>query len=215
MSARTVKDPEERRTEIIEAARVLFAEKGYEATSVSDIVKRVGVAQGTFYWYFKSKEDIFHEIAHVYASDRMKDIALIVQRDDLTAVDKVRSLFESFSGADDVEQAFVSRIHAPAARALHDHIAREVGRELVPLFAAIIRQGVEEGVFTTKYPDEAAAFLVSMGSVQDSIDSTDLTEEDRKRWIAAVIDFLGHGLGFKGDAILEVDGLFGFIGGPE
>ena len=44
MSARTVKNPEERREEILKSARDLFAKQGYDATSVSDIVKKVGVA---------------------------------------------------------------------------------------------------------------------------------------------------------------------------
>ncbi|KMK74982.1 TetR/AcrR family transcriptional regulator [Alkalihalobacillus pseudalcaliphilus] len=42
----------------MKAALQLFATDGYHKTKVSDIVKVVGVAQGTFYWYFSSKEDI-------------------------------------------------------------------------------------------------------------------------------------------------------------
>ena len=40
----------------------LFATKGYHATKVSDIVSKAGVAQGTFYWYFKNKEEIALQI---------------------------------------------------------------------------------------------------------------------------------------------------------
>ena len=47
---------------LFEAAKIIFSEKGYWNTRVSDIVKKAGVAQGTFYLYFKSKEDIFREI---------------------------------------------------------------------------------------------------------------------------------------------------------
>ncbi|PAE91010.1 hypothetical protein CHH72_00260 [Shouchella clausii] len=42
----------------MEAALALFAQEGYHKTKVSDIVKQVGVAQGTFYWHFKNKEEI-------------------------------------------------------------------------------------------------------------------------------------------------------------
>jgi hypothetical protein len=45
---RIVKAPDERRSELIATAQQLFYTKGYERTSVSDIVKAVGVAQGTF-----------------------------------------------------------------------------------------------------------------------------------------------------------------------
>ncbi len=47
---RISKDPEERKNEIVDAAEELFVTKGYEKTSISDIVKKVGVAQGLFYY---------------------------------------------------------------------------------------------------------------------------------------------------------------------
>ena len=54
----TIKDTRakyERYTELLSAARAILAEKGFEATTVSEIVARAGVAQGTFYLYFPSK----------------------------------------------------------------------------------------------------------------------------------------------------------------
>ena len=53
---------DERRTQILDTAAKLFIEKGYYETSVSNIVKECGVAQGTFYYYFKTKEEIFDEV---------------------------------------------------------------------------------------------------------------------------------------------------------
>lgn len=52
----------ERRQELLGIAVELFAKNGYHKTKVSDIVRQAGVAQGTFYWYFKSKEAIVLEI---------------------------------------------------------------------------------------------------------------------------------------------------------
>ncbi|MEK3888807.1 TetR/AcrR family transcriptional regulator [Bacillus sp. FSL K6-3431] len=53
---------QDRREELLYIALELFATKGYHQTKVSDIVKQAGVAQGTFYWHFKSKEEIALEI---------------------------------------------------------------------------------------------------------------------------------------------------------
>jgi len=50
------------RKEILEVAVTIFAEKGYEATSVDEIVEKAGIAKGTFYYYFRTKEELFHEI---------------------------------------------------------------------------------------------------------------------------------------------------------
>ena len=55
---RIVKEPEVRKNEILDAAEQLFTVKGYEAATVNDILSAVNIAKGTFYYYFKSKEDV-------------------------------------------------------------------------------------------------------------------------------------------------------------
>ena len=59
---RTVKSAEERRLEIIQTSERLFRENGYASTSVDAIIKEMGVAKGTFYYYFKSKEEVLPAI---------------------------------------------------------------------------------------------------------------------------------------------------------
>jgi AcrR family transcriptional regulator len=53
----------DRRAELLKIAREIFAEKGFEATTISEIVARAGVAQGTFYWYFPSKNSLVITLA--------------------------------------------------------------------------------------------------------------------------------------------------------
>jgi len=55
---RTIKEPEIRKGEILDAAEKLFAAKGYEASTINDILDAVQIAKGTFYYHFKSKEDV-------------------------------------------------------------------------------------------------------------------------------------------------------------
>ena len=57
-----LKDREERKKEILMIARKLFAEKGYDQTSINDILKIIEIAKGTFYYYFTSKEELLEEI---------------------------------------------------------------------------------------------------------------------------------------------------------
>lgn len=57
---------EERERQLLHEAIKIFAAKGYVATSITDIVESAGVARGTFYHYFKSKEDIFLRIIDIY-----------------------------------------------------------------------------------------------------------------------------------------------------
>jgi AcrR family transcriptional regulator len=71
--------PKERRESLLLAATVVFGERGYYATSVTDIIERAGVARGTFYNHFESKRDVFAAvlaglIAQVGASVRPIDV---------------------------------------------------------------------------------------------------------------------------------------------
>lgn len=57
---------EEREKQILRVAAEIFATKGYRAASVTDIVEGAGVARGTFYHYFQSKQDIFLRLIDSY-----------------------------------------------------------------------------------------------------------------------------------------------------
>jgi AcrR family transcriptional regulator len=63
MASNTKGNKVDRRAEILRASREVLAEKGYEATTISEIVARAGVAQGTFYWYFPSKSSVVTTLA--------------------------------------------------------------------------------------------------------------------------------------------------------
>src|SRR5215216_3890596 len=66
--------PPDRRTQLLSAARTVFAKKGYEEATVSEIVARAGVAQGTFYLYFPGKESLAGAFAEVI-SERFAEVA--------------------------------------------------------------------------------------------------------------------------------------------
>ena len=55
---RVVKEAEERRNEILDVAEKLFGTKGFDQTSTNDILNEIGIARGTLYYHFKSKEEI-------------------------------------------------------------------------------------------------------------------------------------------------------------
>ena len=60
------KFPEETERRILEVSRRLFTEKGYEHTTIQDIVDALGMSKGAIYHHFKSKEDIYDRICDSY-----------------------------------------------------------------------------------------------------------------------------------------------------
>ncbi len=85
------------RHRLFEAATSIFAQKGYHATRVSDIVKEGGVAQGTFYLYFTNKEVLFTELVQTFFARLLQDTLEAYQpasthdADDITRI--IRSIW--------------------------------------------------------------------------------------------------------------------------
>jgi len=76
--SRTPQDPSVRMNEILDVADYLFFTKGYDATTINDIAKKMGVAQGMLYYYFKSKEEILEKLLDRHADSLMTEIKNII-----------------------------------------------------------------------------------------------------------------------------------------
>ena len=92
----------ERRGEIMTAAKIVFARKGFHATTIADIAKQTGVAYGLVYWYFESKEALFHALMVVEEQALREQLAAAilargssVSREELFRV-AVQATFEFF-----------------------------------------------------------------------------------------------------------------------
>lgn len=91
---RNSKKPEVRKQELIEIAAKLFAEKGYEAVSVRDILEVVNGAPGMFYYYFKSKQDIYVAAMEQYICERLERKCRMLE-DDTVPFHKKLAAFRS------------------------------------------------------------------------------------------------------------------------
>ncbi|MCI7438300.1 MAG: TetR/AcrR family transcriptional regulator [Coriobacteriaceae bacterium] len=86
------KKPAERRKELVQAAAQLFAEKGYEATSVRDILDAVGGAPGMFYYYFASKQDVYVAVMEDFISERMVRKCAVMEDHDRPFDERIAAL---------------------------------------------------------------------------------------------------------------------------
>ncbi|MGB8389728.1 TetR/AcrR family transcriptional regulator [Mycobacterium sp.] len=79
-------DKSKRRDEILSAAKEVFARKGFHATTIADIAKQAGLAYGSVYWYFDSKDELFHALMAVEENALRNHLAaalaVLDQRDD-------------------------------------------------------------------------------------------------------------------------------------
>lgn len=161
-------DRSARRGEIVAAASRVFAERGVANTAVSDIVKEAGIAQGTFYLYFDSKDDVVLAVVEQVGSHLLTAIDAAVSASGPTAVEKLLGLRDVFMRFDE-EPAVVSLadfIHRAENRPIHDRLAENLTPMLIPLVEDIVTQGIGEGVF--EVPDARTAAWFVLGGLQSA-----------------------------------------------
>ena len=159
---RISKAPEERREEIIEAAQRLFIQKEFLKTKVSDIVKEVGVSQGTFYYYFKSKEEIVDAIVDNYVGEIVQRILPIMGNRRLTALEKLEGMSECQL---EINMKSNKNIHGIKGVDIHERIIVQIVRKLIPLQVEVIQQGVGEGIFKVQHPRELTEIFVVAANI--------------------------------------------------
>ena len=162
---RDVKDPEIRRAEIMDAAMLLFMEKGYANTTTQDIVDKVNISRGLLYYHLKNKEDILYCLVERYSEKLLRDIHVIVNDDDKTAIEKIRAFIDATIISTDNVSAegteLQKTVDLEENRYMLDKLSHKLIEKLTIYFERIINQGISEKVFSVKYPSETAEFLMT------------------------------------------------------
>lgn len=158
---RTVKTPEVRRAEILQAASELFQEIGYESTSVDSIVRSAGIAKGTFYYYFKSKDEVLAALAQQLCAKMVARSQIIADDPQLGAIEKFCAIIASQNQTVEAGQALVEDLHRPENRALHERSNIETVLAFGPILAAVVEQGNQEGVFQVDDPLSTVQFILA------------------------------------------------------
>ncbi|PMQ01349.1 MAG: TetR family transcriptional regulator [Dictyoglomus sp. NZ13-RE01] len=89
---RISKEPDIRKKELIETALKLFLDKGYEKTSIRDILREVKGSPGMFYYYFSSKEEIFESAIQYYVENYIQKLSKIFQDENLSLSEKYNNI---------------------------------------------------------------------------------------------------------------------------
>ncbi len=158
---RTVKTPEVRRAEILQAASELFQEIGYESTSVDSIVRSAGIAKGTFYYYFKSKDEVLAALAQQLCAEMVARSQIIADDPQLGAIEKFCAIIAAQNQTVEAGQALVEDLHRPENRALHERSNIETVLAFGPILAAVVEQGNQEGVFQVDDPLSTVQFILA------------------------------------------------------
>jgi AcrR family transcriptional regulator len=167
--ARIVKEEEytARRNEILDAALQLVYSKGYDKMTIQDLLDQLQISKGAFYHYFDSKVDVLEAVIERMATEQVEPVFLsIVQNPHLSALEKLHHYFDMSTRWKTSKRAFVTELvkvwySDENALARQKMLARTV-EHMGPFFIEIVKQGVQEGVFTTPYPEIASQVMINL-----------------------------------------------------
>ena len=178
-----------KKEQILDVSLSLFLEKGYDNTSISDILSNLNIARGTLYYHFESKEAIMDTIIERSIKNVIEEAKGIVFQKGLTVQEKMFTL----SG----RELMIDYLNQPQNALFHEKINRSFIQKIVPLLGDIIKEGVEEGTFINAYPYESAEMILVMiiGFMDVYYDNAD--ENDIKRRTESLLYNMERILGVK------------------
>lgn len=180
---RITKEYDERYAEFLDVAQKFFYSKGYEQTSVQEIINKVGVAKGTFYHYFASKTDLLDALIERIIGQILTLLEPLVTDESLNAKQKFEQFFARVNNWKTANRDFlleIMRVLYQDENVLLRTKLRARSRAMtLPLLTEIIRQGVDEEAFDVANPDHAAEIVFVMGQACSDATAEQLLKESQ------------------------------------
>jgi AcrR family transcriptional regulator len=198
--ARSVNEKEyaERRNKILDVTQQLVYARGYQQMSIQDILDVLQISKGAFYHYFDSKQALLEALIERIRLEAEKILIPIVQDTSLPALEKFRQFFDSVARWKTTRKDYLMALF----RSWYDDdnaiVRQKVTGSLiewyVPLLSTIIRQGIEEGVFHTRFPEQAGevalVLIYGLGdNVARTLLSSDPAGQDLRRYEDAILAY--------------------------
>jgi Transcriptional regulator len=201
---RIVKEAEERRNEILDAAEKLFSQKGFEGTSTNDILDKVGIARGTLYYHFKSKEDIMDALIDRYNISLLSSAKAIAADQSLSVKERLLHVIISLNISNQSGKEIIEHIHKPQNALMHQKIQKVLINGITPILSEIIREGVEQKIFDTPFPYECMEMIMIYANSIFDDDIVALSDEERMGRIQAFVFNTERLLGAQSGSFMEV-----------
>lgn len=155
---RTVKKPEERKAEMVEAAAKLFTVQGFVKTSVAEIVAAVDVAKGLFYYYFTTKDDMVKAVAEGWAA-HCEDVLSRIAGAPLTGREKLKAVLDCEIWPRLQQTPFFADLCLPQHAALYEDAVTRITDHIAPVLCRVATQAVSEGEADVSFVEASVRVL--------------------------------------------------------
>ena len=185
---RLVKEAEERKEEILDAAEKLFGNKGFDHTSTNDILEAVGIARGTLYYHFKSKEEILDGVIERISNRLMSDAGKVIRDTELPVLERLTKAILALNVESEIGHEVMEQVHRPQNALMHQKMQQQLLDGITPLFTELVKEGVRQGICHTDYPGEVVEMtLIYANTAFDELNMEGLSQEKREQKIDGFI----------------------------
>ena len=154
-----------RKKEILDTAEQLFASNGFDNTSTNDIINAIGIARGTLYHHFTSKEDILDSVIDRINNALMSDAKKIAEDRQIPLLDRLTGSICALNVDSGIGEEVMLQVHKPQNALLHQKMQEKLISGIVPIIAGLIEEGNREGIFHSPYPKEAAEMVMIYSNI--------------------------------------------------
>lgn len=188
------KYPEETVNLILDTAQKLFIEKGYEHTTLQDIIDNLGgLTKGAIYHHFKSKEDILNAVtARLFKENTLSEKWIKIQKDtELNGAEKLKSMLHS-AITDEQEQEFrMMGVHLQNMPQMLSGLLLRSVNEIAPnSLEPVLKEGVEDGSIKVPYPKELAEIISLLANLWLNPLVFPMTDEELQRKCEVILGMM-------------------------
>ncbi|PJJ30620.1 TetR/AcrR family transcriptional regulator [Lacrimispora celerecrescens] len=158
---RIIKDADVRKNEILDAAADLFNSDGYDGTTISAIIEKAGIARGTIYYHFKSKEDILDALIDRRNTEFLAAARQNAEDKSIPVIERLLRTIIAMNGDKDGNSELTRQMHKPQNALMHQKTHQAMMEGIPPILMEIIEDGISEGLFNTPYPYESLEMVVA------------------------------------------------------
>ena len=176
-----------RKQELLRIAYQMFIEKGYEATSIDEIIAEAHIAKGTYYYYFPSKEATLEEVINMMISDEVQRAKAVLSAP-IPVPEKLVGVITSLRPEQN-ESNIADALDQKENIVMHEKINRRIIDEAVPLLTEVVSEGIVQELFSCDHIEERVKMILLMSN--HLFDNGNFTEGDIEVFIDIVEKTLG------------------------
>ena len=152
----------ERKQELLKIAYKMFITKGFENTSIDDIIREAKIAKGTYYYYFESKEKTLEEVINMMINDEILSAKEILNMP-ISIPEKLVGVITTLRPKMD-EEEIKNALNKKENVVMHEKINSRVIEETIPLLEQVVIEGIKDNIFDCNCIKERLRMLLIMSN---------------------------------------------------